>query len=68
MAVEAERVPASAWRRLTRWASQERVFKWVPFIPTQALFLFMSPAFLLLVYLAFGQELEAQGIACRPSA
>ena len=52
MAVEAERVPASAWRRLTRWASQERVFKWVPFIPTQALFLFMSPAFLLLVYLS----------------
>lgn len=44
---------ASSWSRLIRWASQDRVFKWVPFVPTQALFLFMLPAFLLLIYLSF---------------
>lgn len=43
---------AASWSRLIRWASQDRVFRWAPFVPTQALFLFMLPAFLLLVYLS----------------
>ena len=43
----------SAWARFTRWAGKDRVFRWVPFVPTQTLFVFMMPAFALLIYLSF---------------
>jgi len=38
---------------LRRWLEQERVFRWLPFIPVQGLFaLLLLPNFLLLVYLS----------------
>lgn len=43
----------SAWARFIRWAGKDRVFRWVPFVPTQTLFVFMMPAFALLIYLSF---------------
>jgi multiple sugar transport system permease protein len=43
----------SAWARFTRWAGKDRVFRWVPVVPTQTLFVFMMPAFALLIYLSF---------------
>ena len=43
----------SAWARFTRWAGKDRVVRWVPFVPTQTLFVFMMPAFALLIYLSF---------------
>lgn len=45
--------PTSAWARFIRWAGKDRVFRWVPFVPTQTLFVFMMPAFALLIYLSF---------------
>lgn len=39
--------------RFIRWISSDRIFKWVPFVPTQSLFVFLLPAFALLIYLSF---------------
>jgi len=45
--------PTAAAGGLRRWLEQERVFRWLPFIPVQGLFaLLLLPNFLLLVYLS----------------
>jgi len=45
-------MPAAARRAALSWLEREQVFKWLPFVPVQALLVFLLLPFVLLVYLS----------------